>query len=635
MTRRLQSFSRLILALAVASFVSSRTALPQDLEIPNFAAGGAKPVLPATLPDPGEPPPQPALPAPPDLPASTQNRPKPADPRPSPPKSTSRPLAAPEPAKAPELDAETLPAAADSDAEKNSLGPLGPAKKRPGEAASGKTDARPAESLVLKTEQIPAGRQTVGLAVEVVAPEVMNVNHSGTIKIVVKNTGAVDAKAVRIRYDLPPELEFVSAQPKQEQLAGEPSFYWGPKTVAAGSDWLILVKAKAIKVNMIDHAAQVTLAVGSRSRTVIQEPMLKVEQNVTPGQLLKGQQASFRIFVTNPGSGPARNVVVRATLSTGLKADGEDIVEQTIPVIQAQERMELEPLVADTIAGGEQTCTVLATSPDVSGGPDAKATCSVIVLRPELDLVMTGPEIGYTDTFATYKVVVSNPGTAAAKDVRVTLAFPPNSGRLPNPLPSGAVWNRTKSTVTWTIPKIEPKVGDTPGREMASFRVRLGSPGLYRVVGDARAGDLHDSDAVSTTVTGLAEIELNVTERRRVVEVGEMPIFDITMRNVGSKTAKNLLVRAELSKNLTAKDIYGFDDNLEAKPDSENGLVFPVIPALAVGRELKIGFRATATQAGSAKCRVFVMHDDLPDKDVPLEDIVQTRITGASDRQLK
>ncbi len=612
------SCSWLILSLAVSTLVSVRDVTAQVVDVPTFPGEDPKvgkqtdPSKP--LPMPGDIPPADPLPAP-DLPAD--RRPK------STPKATSRPSPAGELIKSPTLDTEIVPAA---DGEKD---PLGPAKTKSGGLSAPTTGDAPADTLVIKPEQIPEGRQTVGLAVEVVAPEVMNVNHAGTIKIIVKNTGIVDARAVRIHYDLPSELEFVSAQPEQKQLQpGDRGLFWGPETVAAGSEWLILLKVKATKVNTVDHAALVTLAVGSRTRTVIQEPMLKVEQTVTPSKLLKGQQARFTIVVTNPGSGPARNVVVRATLSSGLKADGEEIVEQTIPIIQAGGRSELDPLVVDTIAGGEQTCTVIATSPDVTGGPDAKVVRSVVVLRPELNLAITGPETRYTDTYADYKITATNPGTAAAKDVRVTVTLPPNSGKLQKPLPAGAEWNPTKQMLTWTIPKIDPRVGDVPGKAMATFTVLLGGPGMYRVVAEARAGDLHDKAAIATDVSGMADIDLNITEKRRVIDVGESTVFYIKMKNVGTKTAKNLLITAKLSPNLEVTDTAG----TESSAKFENGeLIFPVIESLPQGRTIDLSVKVKAGKAGGAACRVLLRHDDLPDPAATLEGVAHLRVTGVSE----
>ncbi len=445
--------------------------------------------------------------------------------------------------------------------------PLGPAKPRPGApaAAAGAKAEGPVDGYNLPIERIPMGRQTVGLTVEVIAPEVMNVGQTKTIRIIVKNTGVADINTARARYNLPKELDFVSATPKYEQTADDPStYFFNLNTLAAGSEQVIAVKVKPRQVGTIDHISTVSLMVGARSHTAIQEPKLRVEQTVTPAKVLKGQQVQFRITVSNPGSGPSRNVTVRAKLSSGLRANGDEVVEQTIPVHQAGQHIELEPLLADTIAGGEQTCTVTAESDDVPvASADAKVVRPVTVERPELTMTLGGPQVRYTDTLAEYDVIVANPGSAAAKNVRVSVSLPASGGRLQKPLPAGADWNPATQKLTWVIPNLEPTPRGADPSKVASHvshvRVLLGGVGSYRVAADAKAGDLFAKGGITTGVSGMADIDFDVDEKKRIIDVGESTIFDIKLKNIGTKDAKKLIVSADL-KNVDVTDTAGLDE---------------------------------------------------------------------------
>jgi uncharacterized repeat protein (TIGR01451 family) len=513
--------------------------------------------------------------------------------------------------------------------------PLPEATRRPGATAPAPAaqGADPRDGYTPAIDRLATGLQTVGVSVEVVAPGVMNLNREAIIKILVKNTGAVDANTVRVKYDLPRELELVSAQPKEERIASEPMLIWPINTLAAGSEQIITLKVKPIEVSTIDHAALVTLMVGSKSRTVIQQPLLKVEVPPTTAKVLKGKQVKFRISVSNPGSGPARNVVVTARLSSGLKADGEQLVEQTIPIIQPKETVTLEELIADTIAGGEQTCTVEATSPDV-GQPlkESRVTTSVTVLKPDLTMTLAGPETRYTDTMAEYRLTVENPGSADAKNIKVTVTLPANSGRLQNPLPFGAVWNSSSHTFTYTIANLLPK-----GKSTGTFRVRLGGVGLYRVAAEARApGELAATARTSTDVSGMADIDLNITERKRVLDVGETTIFDVRIKNIGTKDAKNLQIRAFLSKNILPDKTAGIDGVDEVPYNNQTGeLVFPQIDSLAPGRQIDLSILVKALEPGAAVCKVTLYHDDLADPKDRLEDKTQARVMGPSGTKVK
>jgi uncharacterized repeat protein (TIGR01451 family) len=618
--RRLTTLLWLIPALLLAADASNRAAFAQTPSgIPPFPpAGETAPPVPDLI----NPPPGTKTPAP-DVPEEARSSaPAPGDPARSP-KGT--------------IDRNARPASSNS----NNLEPqpldggLAPAKDRPG-APVPPAEAGPVDRAALAADRLPMGKQTFGLSIDVVAPAVMNVGREATVKILVKNTGVADASDVRIRYDLPRELEFLSSQPADPKrfTPEDPSLTWMISTLSAGSDQIIALKVKPKEVSTIDHTSHVTLVVGGRSRSVIQEPKLLVEMPPpTPSKLLKGQQAKFRISVTNPGSGPARNVIIQAKLSSGLTAEGADSVDQTIAILQPRETVELDELQVDTIAGGDQTVTVTANSPDVA--EDAKKTQHLTVLRPELEMKLTGPQTRYTDTVAEYQVLVTNPGTAAAKNVKVAVTLPANSGRLLKPLPAGATWDKASQKISWTIPNIEPARAGEPGKSMATFHVQLAGPTMYRVVAEAKSGVLVAKGAVSTDVSGIANIKLDVSERKGILDVGETTVFDIKMRNNGTKEAKGVIVKAHFSDNVEIMDVAGVE--VDPTIDKVSGaLLFPQIDSLAPNRELALSVRVKVKGAAPpmARCQVTVHHNDIPDGG-SLEDIASTRITGDPTTRVK
>ncbi len=194
-------------------------------------------------------------------------------------------------------------------------------------------------------------------------------------------------------------------------------------------------------------------------------------------------------------------------------------------------------------------------------------------------------------------MIVTNPGTAAAKNVRVTVLLPASGMVLLKPLPPGAEWNKTTQKLSWVIPNIEAAARDsgTPGKSTSTFHVRLNGMGLFRVAAEARSGELAAKDSLSTSVSGMADIDLNVVERKRVLDVNEMTVFDITLKNVGTKEAKNLLITAEL-KNVVP-DIVGGVDADPAFDDKTGKLTFPPIASLAARRRAEPGHPREGDQA--------------------------------------
>jgi uncharacterized repeat protein (TIGR01451 family) len=398
---------------------------------------------------------------------------------------------------------------------------------------------------------------------------------------------------------------------------------WHLGDVPAASERVITLNVKPTAVGAFDHAATVTMAAGARSRTMVREPKLKVEQTVSSGKVLRGSTVQFRIAVSNPGDGPARNVTVQARLGAGLKHEsGEpnenNLFEQTIDVIGPGERVTLDTLVADTTLGGEQTCTVAAHSPDVvAGGADARSVQTVTVVEPKLTLKVSGPKDRYSDTIAAYEITLENPGTAPARNVRVVATLP-LSGRLQT-LPPGALFNRETRKLTWAKPQL-----DAGEKATLSFQVRMGGVGLYSLAAEARAeGVALEKDVFQTDVSGLADVSFDVVEKRRVIDVDGTTAFLIRVMNNGTKEATKLSISAVLSKNVKVTATSGTETPAKGNEEVDS-VIFPQIERLGVGKSIELGILVQATAPGMATCRVYLVHDDL---DQRIDRVANLRVT--------
>jgi uncharacterized repeat protein (TIGR01451 family) len=355
------------------------------------------------------------------------------------------------------------------------------------------------------------------------------------------------------------------------------------------------------------------MVAGSKSRSVVRQPKLKVEQSAPSAQVLKGRSVQFQITVSNPGDGPARNVTVQAKLSPGLRHESgepndQNVFEQTIDMIRAGERVQLDTLVAVTTQGGEQSCTVVATSPDVTPSPpEAKNTQVVNVVEPKMTMAISGPKERYAETLANYDVTLSNPGTAPARNVRVQ-ATVPTSARLVS-RPQGAQFDPQTRRLTWSRPQLSP--GENA---VFSFQVRVGGIALLEIAAEARAdGALSDKGTFTTDVKGLADVSFEVGGRRRVIDVDGETTFAIKVVNSGTKEATKVTISANYSENITPVGIFGLDEGGKYNKGSRQ-VIFPLIPRLAPGRTVELGIRVKADKPGQAWCRVSLTHDDLTEK---------------------
>jgi hypothetical protein len=137
------------------------------------------------------------------------------------------------------------------------------------------------------------------------------------------------------------------------------------------------------------------------------------------------------------------------------------------------------------------------------------------------------------------------------------------------------------------------------------------------------------SQSFNTDVHGLADLEFDVIERRRVVDIDDTTAFQIRIKNVGTKEATQILVKAWYSPNIKPLETSnGTDDRTEAKFNASKQLIaFPAIDRLAPGKEVVLGIKVQAVDQGQAKCKVSLMHDDMNEKE-SLEGMASFKITA-------
>jgi uncharacterized repeat protein (TIGR01451 family) len=391
---------------------------------------------------------------------------------------------------------------------------------------------------------------------------------------------------------------------------------------------VILVKVKPTLPTPMDHAATVTFQAGSKARSRVLQPKLRVEVVQAPSidKVLKGKTAEFRIAVTNTGDGPARDVIVLAKLGQGLshvsgEKNDDNSFDLPIREIGAGLREELPIMVVDAKQGGSQVCLFKATSPDVVFDPaEAQIEKTVEVIEPRLKLTLDAPEKRYTDTVATYTLKVENPGTAPAKGVRL-LASLPVSGKLVA-IPANAEYDAARRRIMWTLPQIDP--GEKP--RSFSFEVKMGGVGFYEVTAEARADNaIFERAGAKTDVEGMADLDLVVRERKRVVDPDGTTTFQVRLRNYGSKDASNVQIHAKVSPNLAIFETAGGPPKEALGPEDGSEIAFPTIERIKPNTEMLIllKVRVVNPKDRAGTCRVFVKHDDLMEE---LEDMALVKV---------
>ncbi len=155
--------------------------------------------------------------------------------------------------------------------------------------------------------------------------------------------------------------------------------------------------------------------------------------------------------------------------------------------------------------------------------------------------------------------------------------------------------------------------------------------GVFQVNGEAVArGGVQAHAGLSTSVEGNAYLELD--DHREAYECSmssQDTVFKLSLKNIGTKEAHAVKVKAQLSDTLKAIETAGTTQN--ANIDGDNTVIFPDIDRLPAGGSMDLYIKVQAVKGGLATCRAFLTHEDIqPDE---IEDIANVNVIGGPARR--
>ncbi len=146
-------------------------------------------------------------------------------------------------------------------------------------------------------------------------------------------------------------------------------------------------------------------------------------------------------------------------------------------------------------------------------------------------------------------------------------------------------------------------------------------------------GPRGDREAEGTNVASKPDIDILVSESKRVIGVSDTTMFEIRLANYGNKPATNLQLTANLSPNLEVVSAAAMQNDVNVLTDqSKRMLKFSQIAKMEPGTVMVFGFRVKATGEAPrlATCKAIVSHDDLPDGTEDMAGVkVKTRVPAA------
>ncbi|QDU25490.1 Large cysteine-rich periplasmic protein OmcB precursor [Anatilimnocola aggregata] len=440
------------------------------------------------------------------------------------------------------------------------------------------------------------GAQTPALTLEKVAPAEIQVGKLATFELHVKNVGQIPAQQVQVTDQIPRGTQLVEAKP-QFQRAADGTLVWPLGTMQPGDEKVIQLQVMPQAEGEIGSVAQVTFAATATARSISTRPLLTIEHSA-PEKLLIGETLNMTITVSNPGTGAATGVVVEEDVPQGLSHQSGNELEYEIGTLRPGESKRMELTLRADKAGIIKNTIVVRGDANLA----AQHEINIEVIAPQLQVGVVGPKKRFLERPATYTVSVSNPGTAAARDVEL-VAYLPRGMKFVE-TDSQGTYDPQQHAVFWSLQELPAtKAGNV---KLTAMPQEVGDQKL-RIEGRADLG-LNTAFEQVVSVDAAAELIHTIADLSDPIEVGSDTTYEVKVTNIGTKSATNIRISAMLPPELKA--LSGEGPTRAANDGSR--VIFEPLARLNPQEEAVFRIQANAQKAGDFIIRVQISSNEWP-----------------------
>ncbi len=451
----------------------------------------------------------------------------------------------------------------------------------------------PASNVLITTES-PV------LSVVATGPRTVLIGKEAEFLVRVTNSGAA-ANNVVVKVNVPSYADVVSSRAtagNAQSARGGPvheGLEWTIDRLEPGAEETLTLKIVPRKSSPLDLAVNYTFTPEtSQTMVEVQEPKLAMSLS-GPSEVLFGQTKIYKLTISNPGNGDTHNVSV-GLLPIGQSGDAPGT--HKLGTLAAGESKTIDIELTARQAGA---ITIKAHS-FADGGLRAETAEQVLVRRAELQVVVEAPHVKYAGTPAVYRVAVENTGDAPAENVKLSAILPPEAKFL---AASGGRLDPEQARVLWVV-------GSLPAGGQREFELNcaLNTPGdnrlQFSVVGD---GEVSASATSNTRVEAIADLKLEVRDPQGPIAVGDDAVYEIRVRNRGTKAAEGVDLAVFFSEGLEPSSAEGGPHDV-----GSGQVVFKPIASIAAGEAATFYVRARASGAGNHVFRAEVVCESLNTK---------------------
>lgn len=432
------------------------------------------------------------------------------------------------------------------------------------------------------------------LSVETLGPRKIIVGKESTYEVALSNTGEVAADEVIVFVSLPEWAEVTHADASNgipqyvDSRQPDTPLQWKVGRLEAKSKEKLSLKIIPRQSKPFDLAVRWDYKpVASQAMIEVQEPKLEMQLE-GPRDVLYGKQESYRLKMTNTGTGSAEGVVVKL-LPVGT---GENVpATYQLGVLPAGESKTIE-IELTARQAGELSIQVEAKG---DAGVHAELAEKVLVRRAGLEVVVEGPRLQYVGSTGTYQIRVRNPGNAPAMNIRLGAVLPPGMKYV-----GGVEGMRADAAgvkLQWTLETLNPQL-----EQVFTLKLRTGTAGTARLDITASADDeLNTVAGMNTQVDAAASLTLDVQDPVGPVSIGEETVYEVRIRNRGTKEAEGVAVFGYFSRGIEPTSAEGGPNRI-----GPGQVGFTPLATLAPGAEAVFKIHAKAETAGNHVFRAEV-----------------------------
>ncbi|QDU56177.1 CARDB domain-containing protein [Aeoliella mucimassa] len=446
---------------------------------------------------------------------------------------------------------------------------------------------------VLVNEQLPL------IASRVAGPKTILIGREATYRVTLENRGTAAANQLSTEVVAPEWADVIhttaSAGTVQREASanGGTTLRWDVASLAEG-------RSQTLNVVLVPKTSQsLSLGVSWRHAPVatttmveVQEPKIEMAIN-GPNEVYFGRPQSYHLSLSNPGTGPAENIVVQLMPPGG----GQPTSSYRIDQLAAGESKSVD-IEITAREPGELAIRAMAVA---DGNLRCETAQSIFCRHAELNVDWRGPNRKYAGTEAVYYFRVRNPGTASADQTQFVVSLP--AGFEFRSASEGHQFDSAAQRVIWNVGTLRP--GDDRYLELRGVVNQAGA-NQFNLSASNGAGDVRDSVTASTDVVALADLKLDIVDPKGPVPVGTEIEYAITVTNRGRSAAEQVNIVGLFAQGIEPVAALGAEATI-----ADGRVGFRSIGSLPAGQQVTLKIRARAQAAGTHLFRAEVLCRDL------------------------